>query len=322
MNRLLKAFGAALHRALAKSRPAARIYFASLPIFSHWLPGKARQQLRNSIHSVRWPQIVLRPQTVVLGRSTRVRLRPHFQEFDFEVLLGTHLDYEREVFKFIEPRISTYDTVIEIGANVGVFTAFVRKVARARSRAVKVYAFEPSRIAYARLLENLQLNDLDDVQAFNCAIGSETGIADFFEPQGHITNGSLNREFAQRFSDNVRHTRTLLIDADLLNEFVTDLDRVLIKIDIEGAEPMILRALERLVRRVSPDLLIEVLPLTAAELNQIPFLAECGYRLLHLTGDGPVERTELTASEWRDYFLSSAISDESFATQSFAVATQ
>jgi hypothetical protein len=114
----------------------------------------------------------------------------------------------------------------------------------------------------------------------------------------------------------------LLIDADLLNEFVTDSDRVLIKIDIEGAEPMILRALERLVRRVSPDLLIEVLPATAFELNRATFLQECGYRLLHLTTDGPVERTELTASQWRDYFLSSAIPDESSATQSFAVATQ
>jgi FkbM family methyltransferase len=307
---------------MAKRRLAAQVYFSLLPFFSHWLPRKARQQIRNSIHAVRWPEITLRPRTVTLGRSTKVRLRPHFDEFDFEALLGPRLDYEREVFEFLEPRICDYDVVIEVGANVGVFTTFVANIALATSRALKLYAFEPSRTAYARLLDNLQLNKVDDVQTFNCAVGDRTGIVDFFEPQGHITNGSFNREFALRFSNEVRRTTTLVVNADLLNEFVGDSDRLLIKIDVEGAEPVILAALERLVRRLKPDLLIEVLPLTTADLNRIPFLTECGYKLLHLTGGGAVERTKLSASEWRDYFLSAATPDQPARTQSFVAAAQ
>jgi FkbM family methyltransferase len=303
VNRLLKAFGGALHRALAKSRVAAQIYFALLPMVSQWLPRKTRQQLRNSIHTVRWPEIILRPRTVILGRSTKVRLRPHFDEFDFEVLLGRHLDYERELFEFIEPRIQDYNAVIEIGANVGVFTAFVGATARAQSHALRVFAFEPGRAAYARLIENLQLNGLNDVQTFNCAVGRETDFADFFEPMGHITNGSLSRDFALQFNEEVRCTRTLVIDAQLLDELIADSNRVLIKMDVEGAEPMIVRALEPMLRRVSPDLLIEVLPSTASELNRTTFLREYGYRFSHLTMDGPVERDRFSAGAGRDYFL-------------------
>jgi len=303
VNRLLKAFGAALHRALAKSRIAAQIYFTLLPAFSQWLPRKTRQQLRNSIHMVPWPSITLRPRTVILGRSTKVRLRPHFDEFDFEVLLGRHLDYERELFEFIEPRVGDYNVVIEIGANVGVFTTFVGATARAQSHALRVFAFEPGRAAYARLIENLQLNGLNDVRTFNCAVGRETDFADFFEPVGHITNGSLSREFALQFSEDVRCIRTLVIDAQLLDELIADSDRVLIKMDVEGAEPMIVRALERMFRRVSPDLLIEVLPSTASELNRTTFLQEFGYRLLHLATGGPVERDQFSAGAGRDYFL-------------------
>ena len=303
MNRLLKAFGGALHRGLAKSRLAAQIYFTLLPAFSQWLPRKARQQLRNSIHTVRWPDITLRPRAVILGRSTKVRLHPHFDEFDFEVLLGRHLDYERELFEFIEPRVRDYNVVIEIGANVGVFTAFVGAVARAQSHALRVFAFEPGRSAYARLVENLQLNGLNDVHTFNCAVGRETDFAHFFEPMGHITNGSLSREFALQFSEDVRCTRTLVIDAQLLDELIADSDRVLIKMDVEGAEPMIVRALEPMLRRVSADLLIEVLPSTASELNSTTFLQEYGYRLLHLATGGPVERDQFSAGAGRDYFL-------------------
>jgi FkbM family methyltransferase len=303
VNRLLKAFGALLHRALAKSYLLSRIYFALLPMFSQWLPRKARQQLRNSIHTACWPEISLRPRTIVLGRTTRIRLRPHFTEFDFEVLLGTHLEYEHEVFEFIEPRIRDYDVVVEIGANVGVFTVFVAAAARAESQSLKVFAFEPGRTAYARLIENLQLNGLDDVQTFNCAVGRETDFADFFEPVGHITNGSLSREFAMQFNEDIRSTRTLVIDGKLLNEFAAGSERVLIKVDAEGAEPMILRTLEGLVRRASPDLFVEVLPSTVSELNRMAFLQECGYRLLHLTRDGPVEREQFSAGAGRDYFL-------------------
>jgi len=238
-----------------------------------------------------------------LGRSTKVRLRPHFDEFDFEVLLGRHLDYERELFEFIEPRIHDYNVMIEIGANVGVFSAFVGATAHAQSHALSVFAFEPGRTAYARLIENLQLNGLDDVQTFNCAVGCETGFADFFEPVGHITNGSLSREFALQFNEDVRCVRTLVVNGKLLDEIATDSDRILIKMDVEGAEPMILRTLEPMLRRLSPDLLIEILPPTASELNRTTFLQECGYRLWHLTTDGPVEREQFSAGAGRDYFL-------------------
>jgi FkbM family methyltransferase len=306
MNRLLKEFGAMMHRFFARSPLLARAYFRLLPGISRWLPRKQRQQLRNSIQSVRWPAINFRPRTVALGRSTKIRLRPHFSEFDFEAVLGSHFDYEREVFEFIEERIRHYDTILDIGANVGVFTTFVAMNARARAHHLKIYAFEPSPIAFNRLTENLALNDLSDVQTFNCAVTDQTGFVDFFEPEGHITNGSLCREFAARFSPQVHCQKTLVVDGRAIEHLLAGSNRLLIKMDVEGAEPRVLRGLEQIIREWSPDLLIEVLAPVVDELNRIKFLRDCGYRLFHLKTEGPLERKHFQSDESRDYFLSAA----------------
>jgi hypothetical protein len=63
----------------------------------------------------------------------------------------------------------------------------------------------------------------------------------------------------------------------------------------------VLRALEPLLISQWPDLVIEVLEVTAAALNRLDFLN--AYRLLQLTPTGAVERTEFVPTEHRDYAL-------------------
>ena len=78
---------------------------------------------------------------------------------------------------------------------------------------------------------------------------------------------------------------------------------VLVKIDVEGSEPQLLRSLEALIDRHRPDLLIEVLSLTEAALNELRFVRDGTYRLFNIRPEGPVHHARFVATEYRDYVL-------------------
>src|SRR5207244_4937791 len=63
-------------------------------------------------------------------------------------------------------------TVLEVGANIGVFTVALARVVRPGGR---VIAFEPQRIMYQMLCGNLAIHAIDNVVAHNSAAGRSTG---------------------------------------------------------------------------------------------------------------------------------------------------
>ena len=194
------------------------------------------------------------------------------------------------------------DAVVEIGANVGAYTAFLASVRGAERRSL--YSFEPSRKAFKRLLENLDANGLlGRVNIFNCAVGQQAGVAEFFEPEGHLSNGSLLPEFAGLFTDRVSRQHVLVVDGELIARLVGDNARLLIKMDAEGFEAKILAGLEPLIRRQRPMIILEVLPMFCAELNALRFLRDCGYRWMEIRPEGLVRREEFVAGPFRDYLL-------------------
>jgi FkbM family methyltransferase len=299
---MLRRFGFLFHWCISRSRVSANGYFRLLPRVAQHLSPHRQAQLRNSIHAVDWPGVVLPIQTIRLGQATHVRMRPHLGEFDFEAMLSGALTYENEVFASLELRLPHYDTVIEIGANVGVFTLFLALAADGPKRGRKILAFEPSGEAYRRLLENLSLNQVGNVTPFCCAIGDETKLAQFFEPAGHLTNGTLDPDFARQFSHDVKSTTVLMLAGTELRAFIPHHGRTLVKIDVEGAEARVLRSLEPLLRHTNTDVLLEVLPSFEDELNKISFLREC-FEFFHVAREGLQPRPRFVAGSARDYFL-------------------
>jgi FkbM family methyltransferase len=200
-----------------------------------------------------------------------------------------------------------YDTIIEIGANVGFYTLLFSKLF---PRAT-VYAFEPSRTAYQRLVENLTANDCRKVFPFNCAVGAEAGFVDFYEPTGHLTNGSLDRSFATAFARDVVATKVASVTGVQIEDLCREGHRCLLKIDAEGAEPIIVRALRSFIVSKRPDIIIEVLPTVAPELARMDCFR--AYRSFQLTALGPRETDGFTSAfeRGRDYALVPAESRES-----------
>jgi FkbM family methyltransferase len=135
-------------------------------------------------------------------------------------------------------------------------------------RLKKVVCFEPSLEAFRRLLKNLEANNAKSVNAFNAAIGPCSGLRNFFEPNGHLTNGSFLREFSTIFSDSVYENVAVVVGAAELDRYLTHAPKALIKIDVEGFESELIYSLEPLISKYHPDILIEVLPSVSKKLEQ------------------------------------------------------
>jgi hypothetical protein len=68
------------------------------------------------------------PRFVSLGSDTTVRIIPHIGEFDEEALFAKQLSYEAPVFAWLERNaVTTYDLIIEIGANIGIYIIFLMR---------------------------------------------------------------------------------------------------------------------------------------------------------------------------------------------------
>ncbi|MGC1677682.1 MAG: FkbM family methyltransferase [Candidatus Binataceae bacterium] len=146
--------------------------------------------------------------------------------------LGTYeLDKQRALARFIKPAMTIYD----IGAQAGFYTLLF---SRLTSESGRVIAFEPSPRELSFLVRHVAMNHLDNVTVISAAVSTQTGTASFSNDRGETMNalaegGSLM-------------VRTIALDTAELPP------PSLIKIDVEGAESMVLEGARETLRRARP----------------------------------------------------------------------
>jgi FkbM family methyltransferase len=142
----------------------------------------------------------------------------------------------------------TQVSVLDIGANIGAFTIGVAKFLHKIGG--RLICFEPQRIVFQQLCANIFLNQLDNVHAFNLAVGEKNKtidlpIIDFHKstnPGGFSVNddirGHLNQEYekgttAPNIYQPSNSEKMQIITIDSLN--IED-EIGFLKIDVEGGE--------------------------------------------------------------------------------------
>ena len=293
----LRADGLKFHKFIASSKLITKLYlrFLSL-IFKRFPDNLFKRQLMNSLRLTQWSEVDLPVQHTKIG-GIPIKIVPHFNEYDFESLLMQDLNYEEEIFSYLKTSGRAYDAIIEIGANVGIYTLFFASFFKKS----KIFSFEPSQKAYSRLLINMSLNQLSNVYVFNVAIGNKTTFINFYEPKNHLSNGSFDKKFASIFSQEVDTNNILMIEGTLIEFLIETHDKVLLKIDAEGSEGMILENLKRCIHSKKPDILVECLDIFEKDLNNLN-LSEY-YSFFQLTKCGPILKERFESGATRDYIL-------------------
>lgn len=183
---------------------------------------------------------------------------------------------------FLKPGMS----VIDVGANEGLFTLFCRKRVGAAGR---VIAIEPSERELRQLRENLRINGFADVEIIPSAIGARTGQAQLgiaeLDHAGFNALGAVAAPWVKLVGRSAVTVTTLDVLAETRHWPRIDL----IKMDIEGSELDALRGAEALLARDRPLLLLEAedesLALRGASLAEfLAWLAAHNYEAMDFSG--------------------------------------
>jgi FkbM family methyltransferase len=175
------------------------------------------------------------------------------------------LDHDMNTLPFILPYIKEGDTVVDAGAFIGDHTIAYAKAVGERG---KVYAFEPSPIAFECLKHNME--HLENVTACEIGLGDKTKVVPLSGNNGNHGGAYVGE-----------HMKLSDITLERLDDFGLQPD--LIKFDIEGCEVKALHGAEETISKYHPTLIIEVNEVALERQKATPkeifmFLEVQGYR--------------------------------------------
>jgi FkbM family methyltransferase len=135
------------------------------------------------------------------------------------------------------------DVVIDAGANIGYFSVLA---ARLTGPGGRIIAFEPAFDNFAMLMANIQLNRLKNVTPLCCALSNGYGPVVMHAHVQGIRDGDMILD-PEHPAYALGHVTTTMRVDDLPR---IGIDRVdFMKMDVQGAEPLLFRGGERLIAR-------------------------------------------------------------------------
>ena len=208
---------------------------------------------------MRWNALKGRREYFEAGIGHGIRMRLHF---DSELARLIYCDdFEGNERRFLKAFLRAGDVFVDVGANIGLFSL----IAADRVGTLgTVYAFEPCRKTFQRLVENTELNHFRNIQCFRLALSDERGESPFYASEDGfdawnsfappIQGKSFSKEMIPCETwDRFAHTHDLVGRVTMM------------KIDVEGWESRVLKgARESFSREDAPLLQVEFTDKTAA----------------------------------------------------------
>lgn len=155
--------------------------------------------------------------------------------------------YESRYVDFFCSVIKGGDVVIDVGAYIGYFSLLAAKIVGDDGF---VYLFEPIPQNFQRILKNLEVNQANNVKAYNLGLSDREEILSFSVPWEIPAESSLAGSWVE-LKSNAKLTKDL-IEAKLvpLDQFCKNigLHKIdVIKVDVEGSELKVLKGMRHLL---------------------------------------------------------------------------
>jgi FkbM family methyltransferase len=171
--------------------------------------------------------------------------------------------YEPELL-YLEKVLSPGKTFVDVGANFGIYTLIASALV---GDAGRVIAFEPSLQSFPVLQRNITLNGLTNIAAFRVALCDKRGAARLYHADDPVSH-SLGKD--PSWKDEGEEVATEILDHFIEQDKIQRVD--VIKLDVEGAEELVLRGAKGALSRMRPVIIFEVHPAASARLG----LSSCG----------------------------------------------
>ena len=202
-----------------------------------------------------------------LPRQFHHELKRHY--YAWQIQHGQFRTEEQE-FQRLEQFVAPGDWVIDVGANVGHYTA---KLSRLVGPSGRVLALEPVPKTFELLAHNVRRLPTANVTLLNLAASDRPTVAGMEVPTG---SDGLENGYLAHISEGTSGINILCMPLDALR-----LPRPvkLVKIDAEGHELPVLRGMSELLKRDRPTLIVEVSRAASAD-----FILKLGYAMERLPG--------------------------------------
>jgi FkbM family methyltransferase len=160
-------------------------------------------------------------------------------------------EHEADVIRVFRTFLTQHSVVLDIGANFGLYTAVSGSIVRKHGR---LYAFEGNPRVFESLQRTVVANDLylnPNIVAANVLVSSESGRGVLHYSQNLPSGGTMSDVTLSGGKQHAVEVEMTTIDDFLPLDLAVDL----VKIDVEGHEPMVLRGMEQTIAR-SPNIRI------------------------------------------------------------------
>jgi FkbM family methyltransferase len=251
---------------IAKSRLA--------PVLGRCVPlrGPARMLFSSYARTQYRPQECVTRVTTAVGDTFDVDLssKLEWQLWAF----GGYEQHFAELFGYL---VRPGDRCVDVGANVGVHTV---RLARLVGADGEVIAIEPDPDVVQRANRNIALNGLANVRVISAAASECAGETRLFRPSPWDTNRARASLLHHPYLTGAQTTvRVVTVD-----DVCAGVPVALIKVDVEGHEPAVVRGAAGTIARHAPSIVFEFAPMLLAGPAQTAFgwLFERGYTLFRV----------------------------------------
>ncbi len=153
-----------------------------------------------------------------------------------------HGAYEPEQTAWARECLLPGDRFVDVGANFGWYTALASTIVGPTG---SVFAFEPSPVAANVITNTITENRLKNVTLIRAAVGDAVGHERIYMP----VNDFVHSPSAFHSDPNFVPLQVPLLSLDRYQPFADGRSIKLIKIDVEGYEPNVLRGMQGLVKK-------------------------------------------------------------------------
>jgi FkbM family methyltransferase len=162
--------------------------------------------------------------------------------------------------------------VFDVGANIGYYTLLA---ARAVGSSGRVYAFEPEPRNFGLLTRNIAENGFTNVRSVNAAVSNRAGVVRL-----HLDDANFGAHSFEAGSVPTSSGRSVEVETVRLDDFADEARAfeagVLVKVDVQGAEALVVEGGRRLLAHPRITVLMEIWPeaLARAQADAARLLAD------------------------------------------------
>jgi FkbM family methyltransferase len=199
--------------------------------------------------------------------------------FLFNRLKNSH--HEVVIFDYYKDKLKEDSIVYDIGANIGIHTIGTSQLIGDKG---KIICFEPDNSNLELLKQNIKFNKKESVcKVVNSAVGNCVGKVNFQLDLVSSATGTLSsiREISLQHEWTNTKSMEITVDCVTIDSMVFENQLEppnVVKIDVEGAESIVLEGMEQTMKKYHPDIVID--GITA---DSFSLLVEHGYSIFDLT---------------------------------------